>query len=392
MNHKALASFEHYSPTHIHYGIGALEQLPDLVRGQAIRRVLLACDPGIVKAGLAERVSKVLDSAGIDCFLFSDIQSDPAVRCVRAGLNAARACECDGIVGIGGGSVMDVAKAIGSMLANEGDIRDYFGVDKMTRDAAPVICIPTTAGTGSEVTVWSVLSDTDEDAKVVIGSYRNCARVALLDPELSVGLPPPITAATGMDALTHAIESHVNKASHAMSEALAEKSIALIAGNLRLAVLQGNNLQARGNMLLASALAGMAFNRVRLGLAHAFALPLGNHFHIPHGLANAIMLTPVMRFNVPANVPGYAKVAELLGESVTGLDPRDAAERSVQAVRQLKRDIGMIQTLADFGLTEDRFDQIVDEAMTSGNIPVNPRMPNRDDMLGILRQAMTGEV
>jgi len=384
--------FEYYSPTHIHYGIGALRQLPDLVRGQAIRRVLLVCDPGVVQAGLHERVSQVLDDAGIAHFPFFDIQSDPAVRCVRDGLAAARAHDCDGIVGVGGGSVLDVAKAIGSMLANEGDISDYFGVDKMTRDAAPVICIPTTAGTGSEVTVWSVLSDTDSDAKVVIGSYRNCAKIALLDPEMSVGLPPAITAATGMDALTHAIECYVNKASHPLSEALAEKSIALIAGNLRLAVLQGDNLEARGNMLLASALAGMAFNRIRLGLAHAFALPLGNHFHIPHGLVNAIMLTPVMRFNVPANIPGYAKIAELFGESVARISPREAAERSVQAVRQLKRDIGITQTLADFGLSEDRFDQIVDEAMTSGNISVNPRMPHRNDMLGMLRQAMTGEV
>jgi len=383
--------FEYYSPTRIHYGIGALSQLPKLVCEQAIHRVLLVCDPGVIRAGVVERLGKVLGDAGIAYCQFSDIQSDPDVRSVRAGLDAAHAYGCDGIVGIGGGSVLDVAKAIGSMLSHQGDIRDYFGIDKMTHDAAPVICIPTTAGTGSEVTIWSVLSDSENTTKVNIGSYRNCARVALLDPELSVGLPPEMTAATGMDALTHAIECYVNKASHTLSESLAEKSIALIGANLRLAVLQGDNLQARGNMLLASTLAGLAFNRIRLGLAHAFALPLGSHFHIPHGLVNAIMLTPVMRFNVPANASAYAKVAELLGESVRGLNQRDAADRAVEAVRQLKRDIGLTQTLADFGLTEASFDQIVEEAMASGNIAVNPRTPSRNDMRELLRQAMSGQ-
>ena len=386
------SAFEYHNPTHIQYGAGALVKLPALMREQGIRCALVVCDPGIIRAGLAGKVTELLDRAGARYVQFSDIQSDPEVRSVREGIKVARDAQCDGVIGIGGGSVLDVAKAIGSMLTNEGDIRDYFGVDKMTRDAAPVICIPTTAGTGSEVTVWSVLSDTENNAKVNVGSYRNCAKVALLDPELSVGLPAPITAATGMDALTHAIESYVNKACHIVAHGLGENAIALIANNLRLAVLQGDNLQARGNMLIASSLAGMAFNRIRLGLAHAFALPLGNHFHIPHGLVNAIMLTPVMKFNIPANVEGYAKIATLFGENTQGLSQREAAERSVTAVQQLKRDIGLTQTLADFGLTESRFDEVVDEALTSGNVPVNPRMPSRDDMHLLLWQAMTGEV
>ena len=388
MNNKP---FEYHSPTHIQYGAGILNTLPVLLNEQGISAPLLVCDAGIIDAGLASRVAQILDKAGTHYVQFSDIHSDPEVRSVREGIKAAKAAECDGVIGLGGGSVLDVAKAIGSMLTNEGDIRDYFGVDRMAKNAAPVICIPTTAGTGSEVTVWSVLSDTENNAKVNIGSYRNCARVALLDPELSLGLPAHITAATGMDALTHAIESYVNKACHALAAGLAEKSIALIADNLRLAVLQGDNIHARGNMLIASSLAGMAFNRIRLGLAHAFALPLGNHFHIPHGLVNAIMLTPVMKFNVPANLEGYATIARLFGENTAGLSLREAAERSVVAVQQLKRDIGLTQTLADFGLGEDRFDEVIDEALTSGNVPVNPRMPSRDDMRRLLWQGMTGE-
>lgn len=387
-----LKSFEFYNPTEIHYGAGVLATLPSMVQRLGMASALLVCDPGIIKAGLVDRVSDVLKAANIPFAVFSDVESDPEVRSVDSGVDAARAMGAGGVIGIGGGSALDTAKAIAVMLTNDGNIRDYFGVDKIKKQGAPVIAIPTTAGTGSEVTVWSVLSDTENDVKVNIGSYLNCPRIALLDPELTLTLPAAITAATGMDALTHAIESYVNKAAHIVSESVAEKSIALIADNLRLAVSQGDNIEARGNMLIASSLAGLSFNRIRLGLAHAFALPLGNFFNIPHGLVNAIMLTPVMKFNLPGNLSYYAKVAELFGEKVSGLSLRDAAERSVVAVQQLKQDIGLTQTLADFNVSEDRYDEIIDEAMRSGNIPVNPRMPTRADMRQMLVQATTGEI
>ncbi|NYT84807.1 iron-containing alcohol dehydrogenase [Pollutimonas harenae] len=386
------SSFDFYNPTEIRYGAGVLSTLPALTQCLGIESALLVCDPGIIKAGLVDRVANVLKAANIPFTIFSDIESDPEVRSVDEGVRVARAARVDGVIGVGGGSALDTAKAIAIMLTNEGTIRDYFGIDKIKVQGAPVIAIPTTAGTGSEVTVWSVLSDTENNVKANIGSYLNCPRIALLDPELTTTLPAAITAATGMDALTHAIESYVNKAAHVFSESVAEKSIALIANNLRLAVLQGDNIEARGNMLIASTLAGMSFNRIRLGLAHAFALPLGNLFHIPHGLVNSIMLTPVMKFNLPGNLAYYAKVAELFGERISNLSVREAAERSVLAVHQLKQDIGLTKTLADFNVSEDRFDEIIDEAMRSGNVPVNPRMPTRADMRQLLMQAMTGEI
>ncbi|KAA0890872.1 iron-containing alcohol dehydrogenase [Pusillimonas sp. ANT_WB101] len=385
-------TFEFYTPTEIRCGQGVLSTLPNAVRELGLQSVLLVCDPGVVKAGIKDRAAQILMQANIPFTVFSDIESDPTVDSVNAGLVIARSKGSDGVVAIGGGSVLDAGKAIALMLTNPGSIQDYFGVDKAVRAGAPVVAIPTTAGTGSEVTVWSVLSDTKNDVKVNIGSYFNCPRIALLDPELTVTLPAPITAATGMDALTHSIESYVNKNSNLIVEAVAEKSISLIADNLRKAVLQGDNLDARCNMLVASTLAGIAFNRVRLGLAHAFALPLGNLFHIPHGLVNAIMLTPVMQFNLPANFQYYARVARLFGQPIDGLSLRDAAHQSVVAVQQLKKDIGLTQTLADFGLTEDRFDEVIDEAMLSGNIAVNPRSPTRDDMRNLLTQAMKGDV
>lgn len=388
----SLKRFEFYNPTQVRYGAGLLSSLPTAIDELGIQSVLLACDQGIIDAGLTDRVTHVLRAANIKYVLFSAIESDPAVESVTQGISVAQENGCDGVVAVGGGSVLDAGKAIALMLTNKGRIQDYFGIDKVQQAGAPVIAIPTTAGTGSEVTVWSVLSDTDNDVKVNIGSYFNSPRIALLDPELTTSLPAGITAATGMDALTHAIESYVNKNCNLMIEGMAEKSIALIADNLRIAVLQGDNLEARGNMLIASSLAGISFNRIRLGLAHAFALPLGNMFNIPHGLVNAIMLTPVMKFNLPGNLQGYKNIATLFGESTSGLSLREAAERSVVAVQQLKHDIGLTQTLADFGVEEHHFKTIIDEALLSGNVAVNPRMPTRDDMHRLLLQASTDEV
>ena len=279
---------------------------------------------------------------------------------------------------------------IAIMRKHPGDIRDYLGVDQVPGPGIPVIAVPTTAGTGSEVTVWSVLTDKEKDQKVIMGSYFNCPRVALLDPELTLTLPPKITAATGMDALTHAIEAYVNKASHIMVQATAEKAIALIADNLRYAVLQGDPLQARPNMLIASSLAGVSFNRVRCGVVHALSLPLGNQFHIPHGMVNAIMLTPCMRFNAPAQPVAFAKIAELFGEDIRGLTVHEAAQKAVLAVQRLKQDIGLTETLADFKVTPDQFDRIIDEALQSGNMAVNPRTATREDMRQLLLDAMSG--
>jgi alcohol dehydrogenase len=274
------------------------------------------------------------------------------------------------------------------MLTNPGSIRDYVGIGKVKVAGAPVVAIPTTAGTGSEMTIWSVLSDKEQKVKISVGSVLNCPRVALLDPELTLSLPPAVTAATGMDALTHALESYVNKATQPISEAMSEQAMALIARSLRVAVAQPDNARARADMLLASTIAAMAFNSTRLGLVHAFALPLGARFHIPHGLVNAIMLPAVMRFNLPGNLPKYARIAEIFGERVAHLSLVEAAERSVAAIERLKLDIGITAKLGQFGMAEGDLDGVVDEAMQSGNVPVNPRQPTRDDMKALLRLEM----
>ncbi len=381
---SSLTSFSYHNPTAIEFGWGALARLPDLVKSVGGRRALVVGDPGVAQAGLVNRVVAALGEA-IPVTTFTDVESDPDARSVDAGVQLARSRECDVIIGIGGGSAMDVAKVIGVMLTNPGNIRDYNGMGKIGKPGAPVIAIPTTSGTGSELTIWSVLSDKEKKTKFGVGSILNCARVALLDPELTMSLPPAITAATGIDALTHALESYVNTATQPISEAMSEQSMALIARSLRLAVAQPGNKEARADMLLASTIAAMAFNSTRLGLAHAFAMPLGSRFHIPHGLANAIMLPGVMRFNLPGNVAKFARIAQIFGERTEGLSLREAAERSVMAIRQLQADVGITAKLGDFGMTEADLHEVAAESMLSGNVAVNPRKPTLDDMKALLR-------
>ncbi len=379
-----LTSFSYQNPTAIEFGWGSLARLPELVNSVGGRRALVVGDPGVVKAGLVDRVLAALGGS-VPVTTFTDVESDPDARSVDAGVQLARAKECDVIIGIGGGSAMDVAKVIGVMLTNPGNIRDYNGMGKIGQPGAPVIAIPTTSGTGSELTIWSVLSDKEKKTKFGVGSVLNCARIALLDPELTMSLPPAITAATGIDALTHALESYVNTATQPISEAMSEQSMTLIARSLRLAVAQPGNKEARADMLLASTIAAMAFNSTRLGLAHAFAMPLGSRFHIPHGLANAIMLPAVMRFNLPGNLAKFARIAQIFGERTDGLSLREAAERSVIAIEQLQADIGITAKLGDFHMTEADLHDVAAEAMLSGNVAVNPRKPTLEDMKALLR-------
>lgn len=378
-------TFSYYIPTQIEFGAGALASLPEHVRTLGAGRVLVVGDPGVLRAGLVERVEAALDAGGIEHARFTDVESDPDTQSVDAGAELGKARRCDLVVGVGGGSALDTAKAVALMMVNDGNIRDYVGMGRVPRAGVPVIAIPTTAGTGSEMTIWSVLSDKAEKVKISVGSYLNCARIALLDPELTVSLPPAITAATGMDALTHALESYVNTATQPISEGMSEQAMTLIARSLRRAVHDGGDVAARGDMLLASTIAAMAFNSTRLGVVHAFAMPLGAKFGIPHGLVNAIMLPAVMRFNHLANPRKFARIAEIFGEDVRDLGVEQAAAKAADAVAKLKADIGITAKLGNFGVTEARFDEIVAEAMQSGNVPVNPRQPTVQDMKDLLK-------
>ena len=380
-----MKSFTYHIPTQIEFGNGLIAKLPSYVRSLKASRAIVVGDPGVERAGLVEKVSSILKAGGIATVVFTDVESDPATRSVDEGVVLGKAHKADVVVGIGGGSALDTAKAIGLMLTNKGNIRDYVGIDKVPLAGAPVIAVPTTAGTGSELTIWSVLSDKVQKVKISVGSTLNCAKIALLDPELTLSLPSAITATTGMDALTHALESYVNTATQPISEAMSEQAMVLIAKSLRTAVNDGSNLEARGDMLLASTIAAMAFNNTRLGVVHAFAMPLGAKFGIPHGLVNAIMLPEVMRFNHLSNAKKFARIAEIFGEDISGLSAEQAALLSVDAISKLRADVGISAKLSNFGVTPERLDEVVEEALQSGNVPVNPRQPTHDDMRALLQ-------
>ncbi|MBM6618130.1 iron-containing alcohol dehydrogenase [Bacillus suaedaesalsae] len=380
--------FRYEIPTAIEFGNGVINDLAKHVKNLNGTKVLIVGDPGVVQAGVVDKLTKPLEDNGIPYVTFSEIEPDPAIQSVEKGLQLADEEGCDLVVGVGGGSSLDTAKAIGLMLTNSGHIRDYVGINMVPNQAAPVIAVPTTAGTGSELTIWSVLSDKEVKVKVSVGSIYNMPTLALCDPELTTSLPPHITAATGMDALTHALESYVNKATQPISEGLSVQAMKMISKNLRLAVVQGENKEARYQMLLASLIAAMAFNTTRLGLSHALALPLGAHFKIPHGVVNAILLPEVMQFNIIGNVKKFAEIATIFGENTIGLTTREAAEKAVTAIRQLKKDVGIAQTLSDYGVREEHLDMIAEEAMLSGNVAVNPVKPTLEDLKNICRAAM----
>lgn len=375
-------------PTRIEFGSGSLSNLGQRVAELGGSRVLLVADEVLAAIGLVDRVTDVLEDAKIEYVVFTDIEPEPDAVGVQAGAERLAAEGCDLVVAVGGGSVLDSGKAIALMSRNPGHIRDYAGLGVQSQKGVPVIAIPTTAGTGSEATIWAVISEKTSKVKYGVGGPHMTSDLALCDPDLSVTLPPRLTAVTGLDALAHALESYVNKATQPISEALSEKSMELVARSLREAVWQGDALGARSDMLLASTLAACAFNSTRLGLAHALAMPLGAKAKIPHGDVVSILLPEVMRFNVVGNPQKFANIARIFGEPVQGLSLRAAADAGVAAVEQLVTDVAAPRKLGDYGVEVDDLQAMAEEAMTSGNIAVNPRITTATDLVGIMRRCL----
>jgi alcohol dehydrogenase len=376
-------------PTDIHFGCGIVERLPNSVKAVAGSRVLLVTDEGLCRAGLVERVERILTAAGIPVTVFDRVKPDSGSELIHEAVSLLRDCGADAVAGLGGGSSLDTAKAVAAIAANGGTIFDYVGLNRLPKKPLPVIAIPTTAGTGSEVSLWSVFTDDSKGLKLAIGSVLLYPSVALCDPELTFGLSPCLTAATGMDALGHAIECYSNDACQPISGVLALYAIQLISRFLRTAVLNGSDRDARYAVMLASTMAGIAMNPTRLGLAHAFAMPLGSwDLHIAHGLAIGIMLPVVMRFNYLAQPARYRDIAEAMGEPVGDLPLREAAGRAHLAVRTLADDVGLPPNLAAVGLKREDIPRVAEEAIKSGNVAVNPRRAGLEDLKEILRQAL----
>lgn len=376
-------------PTDIHFGLGMLKKLPDLVKSLGGGSAFLVTDPGIRASGILDEVERVLTQAGVGVAAYEKVKPDSGSGLIEEATADLKRSGAGVVIGIGGGSSLDTAKAVAAMATNPGSPLDYLGLHKVKIRPLPLIAIPTTAGTGSEVTLWSVFTDDTRNLKVAIGSVLLFPAVALCDPELTVGLPASLTAATGMDALGHAIECYTNNACQPVSGALALLAIELIGRHLRSCVLNGRNLEARYGQMLASTLAGIAMNPTRLGLAHALAMPLGSYdLQVPHGSAIAITLPRVMEFNHLAEPDRYVDVARALGEPVEGLPRLQAARLAVEAVSRLSRDVGIPDGLSFYGVKEEHVASVVAEAMKSGNVPVNPRRTAAEDLIQILRSSL----
>ncbi|MFQ6042495.1 MAG: iron-containing alcohol dehydrogenase [Candidatus Poribacteria bacterium] len=377
-----------YMPTKILMGEGVTSEIGSEAKMIGATTVLVVTDEGIRKAGLLENVIPSLEDAGIEVDVFAEVTPDPTVKLVEKGAAIVKQKGHDLIIAVGGGSSIDAAKGVAVMAANEGSMCDFEGVDKFTHKPLPVFAVPTTVGTGSEVTFGAVLTDTTRNYKFLVYGDSIAPRVAFLDPVMVSTAPTSVIIPTGMDALTHAIESYISLRATPQSEALAIGAIRLIAANLRQAVANSGNLEAVGNMLTAANLAGIAFGNSRLGIIHAMALPLGAFFHAPHGIANTILLPYGLEFNLIATPRKYVDIASAMGEITIGMSLMDAAEKTIEAVKKLADDIGAPKNLKSLGVEADMIPQMAADAMKSSHIPANPRKISSKDVEELYRKAL----
>ncbi len=377
-----------FSPNKVIMGFGSAAMAAAEVRYLRGKKVLLVTDPGVIKAGLTQPIVESLQAENIPYVLYGEVEPEPPSKIIDNGAAIFKSEGCDLIVGVGGGSSLDVAKGISILTANEGRILDYIGVDTVPNKGAKMILIPTTAGTGSEVTRVLVMTDEEQNTKNVVFTPFALPDVAIVDPGLTLSLPPVITADTGMDALVHAIEAYVSMNATVFSDIWAEEAIRLIGKHLPVACAKGSNLNARHNMCLAATLAGLAFTSGGLGAVHALAYPLGTEYHMTHGRTNAIMLPHVMQFNLPGNPEKYTRIAQLLGKDVDGLSPLESASLAVEAVLDLEDAISMSCQLKDYNIREEDLPLLIEGAMKQARLFVpNPRDLDEDDVRSIYQQA-----
>lgn len=372
-------------------GVGAVAQLGQVVERLGGGTVLVVTDPGLVQAGICSQVTQKLDAAGISWRLYDKVEPDPRIEIVNDCLEVAKAGACDILIGLGGGSSLDITKVVSIMLTNGGTVSDYVGIDKIPSRGRPMILIPTTAGTGSEVTPIAVLSDKAEQLKKGLVSDKLYADVALIDPQLSISLPARVTAFTGMDALTHAIEVYTNKFADPFIDVFALEATRLIAIHLRTAVHEGSSLEARSAMSTASLLGGLGLGAVNTAAVHALAYPLGGEFNVPHGVANSLLLPYVMEFNLPAAPKRFATLAQMMGEDIGGLSDMEAGKKAVDAVARLSADIGIVSSMQELGIPESSIEGMAHAAMkVTRLLNNNPRELSVDDARMIYQKAYNG--
>lgn len=373
-----------------YFGAGARRELPSVLDRMGLHKALVCSDKGLVKVGTTKLVTDVLDDAGFPYEIYSEIKPNPTVTNVKEGVDAFRRCQADCIVAIGGGSSMDTAKGIGIVANNPefADVVSLEGCAPTKHKSVPIIALPTTAGTGAEVTINYVIIDEERQAKMVCVDPNDIPAVAIVDPELMYSLPKGLTAATGMDALTHAIEGYITKGAWVMSDMYELQAIRMIAEHLPTAVEEPTNAVAREGMALAQYIAAQAFSNVGLGLVHGMAHPMGSLHDIPHGVANALLLPTIMEFNMPERIEKYGVIAREMGVDITGMTPEEAACAAVEAVRSLAVRVGIPQHLEELGIHEEHIPALAHQAIRDVCTPGNPRDVTEEQIVELYRAVM----
>jgi alcohol dehydrogenase class IV len=371
MSYEAELNFNYFAPTKVVFGIETIGELPMEVSALGTRAFLVT-DRGLMETGLVDQVKKKLGDllAGV----YSDVPQDSGMEVVDRGAELALGAGADVLVSLGGGSVIDTAKGMCIVMKEGGSLRDFQGMQLLNRLQIPHVVIPTTSGTGSEVTSGAVVLDRQQGQKIIIFEYFNTPRVAILDPRMTAGLPANLTASTGMDAMTHAVESYVAQARNPISDAAALHAIRLIVKYLPVSVENGDDLAARGQMQIAALLAGWAFSNAMVGLVHAMAHSLGAVCRIPHGLANAILLPHVMRYNLEEIPDLTAEIAEAMGIAISDMDTLSAAEAAADKMEAFARDLGLDQRLRDLGVEKETLEDCAELSLSDGSIVYNPRI------------------
>ena len=398
------ASWSFQTAGQLVFGPGSVGRLGELAGGRSWRKLLIVTDANLQNLGLVDHVAAPLREAGLSVEVFSGGKAEPSLEIADQAIAAAQDFAPQAIVGLGGGSNMDLAKITAAIHAHGGQPGDYFGFDRLPGPVTPLLCIPTTSGTGSEVSHAAVLTDTANAMKVSTLSPHLRPALAVVDPELTYGCPKQVAADSGIDALTHAIEAYTAteypflnnseedacayEGSHPLGDCLAERAISLIGRHLSTAVNQPEDHSARDQMALAATLAGIAFSNCGVALVHALEYPVGGAVHCSHGAGNGLLLPYVMRFNLPVREAKFARVAELLGENVAGKSQAEAAEAAVTAVEKMKRDIGIPERLRELGAKPEQLPEFAAKSFAIDRLRrVNPRSSTEQDLLGILQEA-----
>jgi alcohol dehydrogenase class IV len=377
------------TPRLIAVGGGALAELPGLMARLGLARPLIVTDPYIARCGILDRVTALLDRAGILWSVFSDTVPDPTTAVIETGVARLREGDFDSLVAIGGGSSIDTAKGMSVLFGNGGAMRDYKVPAEIPEAGPPVIAIPTTAGTGSEVTRFTVVTDTETDEKMLIAGLACCPSAAIVDYELTLSMPLRLTADTGIDSLTHAIEAYVSRRASPFTDGLAKNAMGLIARNIRTACAEPENRAAREAMMLGATTAGMAFSNASVALVHGMSRPIGAFFHVPHGLSNAMLLPEITAFSAPAALERYADCARAMGVAEEGEGSQAAVARLLDELRRLNQDLAVPSPRA-YGIERARYDELLPvmaaQALASGSPANNPRVPTSDEIIELYRR------